>query len=154
MELSNRTTQRVLEVNSRLLVQVIQMYQDKKKMMTQLRKQKGRIEKLQIEQKALLVLVSNLKATISDLSDSDKKLLLKTLRLQLDKNKHGVIKLERIRLVTTMAFSYKARIFMHYINSYTNIKPPFFLDVYSRAQILNKHSTTSKLVKTKKLSKI
>ena len=65
--------------------------------MAQLRKQKGRIEKLQIEQKALLVLVSNLKATIADLSASDKKLLLETLRMQLDKNKHGVIKLERIR---------------------------------------------------------
>ena len=78
-------------------MQVIQMYQDKKEMMAQLRKQKGRIEKLQIEQKALLVLVSNLKATIADLSASDKKLLLETLRMQLDKNKHGVIKLERIR---------------------------------------------------------
>ena len=76
---------------------IIGMYHDKKKMLKELRRQKGRIQKLQIEQKALLAVITNLKATIADMEEGDKKILGEVIKTQIQKNRHSAITMERIK---------------------------------------------------------
>ena len=97
IQIGQKMNRRIIRTSQRMMKQIFDMDFNLRSMIKDIEKQNEIIGSLEAQKRTLIALVAGLKMSISDLGMQDRKMLLKSLRIQFEKNQYNVQKLEQIR---------------------------------------------------------